>query len=212
MKRGVPVPWAWQSHVQNTDLSLNVHLRIVHHPGMSRGDRIAAPGNLSSSMRANYELGVDEVNSKHWQYISNCLKLESITAKLGRPTGIHIFLACATVSFSFSIGKNIHPILEDISLIGHFCRWWEMDKENAHTVTNTPTIFDMACGKFLPLMQMSLFMINRRKVGFVWTWFNYTLIFKPVAKQPCPSCNGGRPVEIITQSPKVLEEKRLRLL
>jgi hypothetical protein len=29
---------------------------------MSRGDRAVASGNLSGSMRANYELGVDEVS------------------------------------------------------------------------------------------------------------------------------------------------------
>lgn len=28
-----------------------------------------------------------------------------------------------------------------------------MDRENAHTVTNASTIFDMACGKFLRSMQ-----------------------------------------------------------
>ena len=118
---------------------------------MSRGDRTPAPGNLSNSMRANYEQGVAEVNPKHL-YLSQCQLFESITAKWGRPTGIHIFLACATVSFSISIGKNIHRILEDTSLIGRFCRWWEMDKESALTMTNTSIIFDMACGEFLPLI------------------------------------------------------------
>lgn len=29
---------------------------------MSRGDRAIVPGNLSNSMRANYELGVNEVS------------------------------------------------------------------------------------------------------------------------------------------------------
>jgi|ERR1700733_3477664 hypothetical protein len=81
---------------------------------MSRGDRAVVSGNLSNSMRANYELGIDEVCTVNHP---SCCKdatcsPKSTMGRLGQLTGTRISLEFDFASLHGSTGKHPMSVLD----------------------------------------------------------------------------------------------------